>query len=126
MSRLLIDTDVIIEYLKGNQSAISYFKSLDSELHISAITLAELFTGIRTDEEKEELTYFISLFDVIPVSDKIAIVGGQLRQKWYSSHGMGLADALIAATAELHELTLISLNKKHFGMLTYYEIPYQK
>lgn len=93
MNRFLFDTDVIIDYLRGNKPAIEYF---------------------------------LSLFDIIPVSKEIATEGGQMRQKWHKSHGTGLADALIAATATTNSLTLISLNKEHFGMLEALHVPYRK
>lgn len=126
MNRFLFDTDVIIDYLRGNKQAIEYFKTIDGEFHLSAITIAELYTGVKGEEERNKLEYFLSLFNIIPVSKEIATEGGQLRQKWHKSHGTGLADALIAATATSNSLTLISLNKKHFGMMETLHVPYKK
>jgi predicted nucleic acid-binding protein len=126
MNRFLFDKDVIIDYLRGNKQAIEYFETIDGEFHLSAITTAELYTGVKGEEERNQLEYFLSLFDIIPVSKEIETEGGQLRQKWHKSHGTGLADALIAATAISKSLTLISLNKKHFGMMETLHFPYKK
>jgi len=126
MNRFLFDTDVIIDYLRGNKLAIEYFESIDGEFHLSAITIAELYTGLIGEEERTQLEYFLSLFNIIPISKEIATEGGLLRQQWHKSHGTGLADALIAATASSHKMTLISLNEKHFGMLEFLTVPYRK
>ncbi len=126
MSRFLFDTDVIIDYLRGYREAVNFFQSFDDDFNVSAITIAELYSGVKDEEEKKELEYFVSLFNVIPVSVEIAVEGGYLRQAWYESHGMGLADALIAATAGLNKMHLVSLNEKHFGMLGFLSVPYRK
>lgn len=93
---------------------------------MSAITIAELYSGLKGRKEKSDLEYFLSLFDVIPVSKDIATEAGLLRRKWHRSHDMGLADALIAATAASNNMTLYSLNEKHYGMLDILEVPYRK
>lgn len=126
MTRALFDTDVIIDYLRGDKQAIDYFESFDGDFYISAITIAELYSGVKGVQEREELDYFTSLFSVLPLTSEIAIVGGLLRKKWHASGGMGLADALIAATANVHKMSLISLNEKHFGMLENLLVPYRK
>lgn len=93
---------------------------------MSAITVAELYSGVKGEQEQTKLDYFLSLFTVIPLTNEIAMKGGRLRQKWHASHGMGLADALIAATANGYEMSLVSLNEKHFAMLENLFIPYRK
>jgi len=55
---------------------------------------------------------------------EIGVTGGLYRRDYRKSHETGLADALIAATARLHSLTLVTLNKKHFPMLTSIIVPY--
>jgi predicted nucleic acid-binding protein len=126
MERKLFDTDVIIDYLRGNKKAIQLFESYEGDFCISAISIAELHSGLKGEKEERDLDYFLSLFTIYPVTEEIAIAGGKLRNKWYQSHGMGLADALIAATANIHGMKLISLNSKHFGMLESLEVPYKK
>ena len=126
MTRVLFDTDVIIDYLRGNKQAIHYFESCDFDFYISAITIAELYSGVKGDQEREDLDFFLSLFTVLPVTAEIAVEGGILRQTWHVCHGMGLADALIASTAKVHEMNLASLNEKHFGMLDFLIVPYRK
>ena len=50
--RLLIDTDVLIDYLRGRAEAVSYLESLTESLLISASTVAELHAGMREGAER--------------------------------------------------------------------------
>ncbi|HXC24442.1 MAG TPA: PIN domain-containing protein, partial [Gemmatimonadaceae bacterium] len=65
-------------------------------------------------------------FEVSPVDPEIAEVGGLLRRDFGPSHGTGLVDALIAATARRSGARLVTLNDKHFPMLKHILIPYRK
>lgn len=126
--RLLIDTDVLIDYLRAQAGVVSYLEGLtDADtLLISAMTVAELYAGVRDGAERTALDSFVQAFEVIPVSDKVAIYGGLLRRDYAKSHNTGLADAIIAATAEIEQAHLVTLNKKHFPMLADLIVPYQK
>jgi hypothetical protein len=63
---------------------------------------------------------------MLPVDEKIAKVGGEYRQKYFKSHGTGLADALIAATATCYSLKLTTFNARHYPMLAEVLIPYPR
>ena len=69
---------------------------------------------------------FVSAFQMVPVDDVIAAAGGLIRRDYGKSHGVGLADAIIAATAEVRKANLVTLNRKHFPMLANVIVPYQK
>ncbi|MCL5886782.1 MAG: PIN domain-containing protein, partial [Actinobacteria bacterium] len=58
-NRLLLDTDVIIEYLRGRDEAVRYIESLEGELYVSAITVAELYSGVRGSDEEAVLERFL-------------------------------------------------------------------
>ncbi|HMF56275.1 MAG TPA: type II toxin-antitoxin system VapC family toxin [Pyrinomonadaceae bacterium] len=124
--RLLIDTDVLIDYLRGQAEAVSYLESLTESLLISAVTVAELHAGVREGAERTALDEFIRAFEIVAVDREIAIKGGLYRRDYGKSHNTGLADALIAATAEIRQAELVTLNKKHFPMLASIDVPYQK
>lgn len=123
---LLIDTDVLIDYLREQVDAVSYVESLTTPLLMSAITAAELYAGVREGDERTKLDVFITAFEVIAINQAIAIKGGLYRRDYKKSHNVGIADALIAATAEIRQASLVTLNKKHFPMLTTVIVPYQK
>ena len=96
---LLIDSDVLIDYLRGYSAAVSYLEALTERQIVSAITVAELYTGVREGAERQALEELLETFDIIPVSQTIAVTGGLFRRKFLKSHNLGIADAVIAATA---------------------------
>jgi len=123
---LLLDTDVIIDYPRGREQAITYIESLTEPLLISTISIAELYSGVREGDERTALQTFLSAFETVDVSPEIAVRGGLLRRDWGKSHKVGLADALIAATAEVRGATLITLNIKHFPIKHFPMLPSAK
>ena len=123
---LLIDTDVLIDYLRDRPEAVSYLENLTEPLLISAVTVAELYAGVRDGAEHLALDSFIRAFEIVAVEAEIAVKGGLYRRDYSKSHNTGLADALIAATAEIMNAKLVTLNKKHFPMLSDIITPYQK
>jgi predicted nucleic acid-binding protein len=123
---LLIDSDVLIDYLRGHPAAISYLENLTERQIVSVMTVAELYTGIREGNECQALEELLKTFEIIPVTEKTAIIGGLFRRTFLKSHGVGIADAVIAATAEVESATLATLNKKHFPMLSKVIVPYRK
>lgn len=124
--RLLIDTDVLIDYLRDRAEAVSYLESLTESLLVSVITVAELYAGVREGAERMKLDEFIRAFEIVPVDREVAIRGGLYRRDYMKSHNVGLADALIAATAESRQAALVTLNSKHFPMFANVVVPYQK
>ena len=124
--KLLIDTDVLIDYLRGQPQAVEFLESLRELLLISTMTIAELNAGVRDGKERELLNELIRAFQIMPVDEAISIKGGLYRRDYGKSHGVGLADALIAATAELNQATLVTLNQKHFPMIVDIIVPYKK
>jgi hypothetical protein len=125
MTPILIDTDVLVDFLRGYEPAVEWMRSCSSQPRISVITLAELRSGMRSGEEPALAALFRALV-VIPVGEDIAARAGDLRRAFGPSHGTGLADALIAATALAHEAALVTLNARHYPMVDALVQPYQK
>jgi predicted nucleic acid-binding protein len=123
--RLLLDTDVLIDYLRGVPEAVNFLENLDNPLLLSAISMAELYAGVRPDKEMPALEDFLAAFEIIPIETQIARQGGLFRRTYGPSHGIGLADALIAATAAIQGATLVTLNARHFPMVKV-RLPYRK
>ncbi len=124
MANELLDTNILIDFLRNRPEAIDYFTQI-SLPSISAITVAELFAGVRGSEEAI-LKDFINVLNVIDVDSEIAEKGGLYRRDYGRSHGVDLNDAMIAATAEVKSKTLVTLNKKHFPMISKVTVPYRK
>ena len=123
---MLVDTDILIDYFRGVEAAIVFVESNIDQLTISAITVAELYQGVRDGREREALGDFISAVNVIEVSQEIAMAAGLYRREFRKSHNLGLADCLIAATANLNRSPLRTLNTKHFPMMEDVSAPYSK
>ena len=123
--RLLFDTDVLIEYLRGRQRAVEYLEGLADDMYISVVSIAELFAGVRDDGGEDYLKQFLLAFSALPVTGTVARLGGLYRRDYRHSHGTGLADALIAATAEENGATLVTFNQRHFPMVES-QVPYER
>lgn len=114
----LLDTDVLIWILRGNKQIIEKISQLKDKapLCISVISIAEIYKNIFPSElivTEEYLNQHI-IFDV---NEKIAKIAG-LYWHQYSKElkTLSLTDCLIAGTANVENVTLVSLNTKHFPM----------
>jgi hypothetical protein len=86
---LLLDTDVLVDYLRGRTEAAAYLEARTEPLLISAITVAELFARVREGEERRLLEQFLSAFEIVALSREIAQKGGLYRRDYDPSHGVG-------------------------------------
>jgi predicted nucleic acid-binding protein len=114
---VLVDTDIMVDFLRGRPNAVALVKTHSDRIILSSIVAAELYAGVKGDEELNQLDGLISLFRIVPVSIKLARAAGLLKNRFAKSHGVGLADAIIAATAEAENADLKTLNTKHYPML---------
>lgn len=114
---MLIDTDVLIDFLRGRPEARDFIASLPRDVMVSAITVAELHVGVREGRERQALDDLLSTFRILPLDPLTARDGGLLRRDYGKSHGVGLNDALIAAAALSQRTPLATLNRKHYPML---------
>jgi predicted nucleic acid-binding protein len=121
--RYLVDTCVIVDHLRGYVDAYEWFKRIANQpetpqLVCSVITVAELFAGLPAEATKgeEAVIKLLSQMDVIPVCENIARSAGIYVRKWRTSHGVGLADALIAATACCLGAPVVTRDLRHYPM----------
>lgn len=115
---ILIDSDVLIYLLRGDQRAVSFMEQIVTvdTLAVSVVTLAEVTGGIRSAERHRVARLFREL-RVEPITEIVAHRAGQLIRQYRASHsGIDLADYLIAATAEHNGAKLATLNVRHFPM----------
>jgi predicted nucleic acid-binding protein len=122
---LLIDTDVLVDYLRGREDAVSFLTSQRGDLLVSVVTVAELHAGVRQNEESA-LGECLRLFKVVSVDSETAAMGGAMRRRYLKSHDLALADALIAACAQRAGALLVTLNRRHYPMLAHVLVPYRK
>ena len=118
MARHLLDTDILIWVLRGKPQAVSLLRDLlkNEVPAISTLSVYEIWAGARTQEESA-IASFLAAFDLLPVSRPIAMQGADYYRK-FRSRGLTLSttDALIAGTAFVEKLILITQNRLHFPM----------
>lgn len=116
MKNVLIDTDILINFLRGREKAKEFLTSLINEdtIYCSVITVAEIFAGMK-ESEREETTGLIDSLNVISVNREIAEKAGHYK-KTQKSHELELDDCLIAATAFIKNAVLATGNGKHYPM----------
>ena len=129
MERYLIDTDIIIDHLKGEEKSRDFLKRMKAEnadILYSVITKAELYAGVRPREE-EGVKRLLESMDEVGINGEIAEAGGRYKNRFHASHGLLLPDALIAASAKRVGATLVTLNTKHYPMRDIkIEVPYKR
>lgn len=115
---MLVDTDVLIWYLKGNQAAWEEIAGLP-RFFISVVTYMELVQGMRNKQELMALRRALKAWDtkIVYISEGISAKALFYVEQYYLSNSMQLADALIGATAVEHGLQLMTANIKHYKML---------
>ncbi|PXX63848.1 hypothetical protein DFR70_10528 [Nocardia tenerifensis] len=124
----LLDTDAVAEWIKPrpDPGLIAWLHAADEErMFLSVITIGEIRRGVdRMSDERRRtrLTTWLSdqvadRFDdrLLPVDFGVAQAWGRVRARAdRAGHGIDAVDALIAATAEAHGLTLVTRNDKDF------------
>lgn len=118
MNKCLIDTDVIIQWLKGIREIkdkAERFLADDVTLIWTPIQIAEIFAGMRKSEE-ETISNLFLIFDSFFLNEDIGKKAGEYLRKYSKSHALEVADALIAASASYYKLHFWTLNSKHFPM----------
>jgi len=120
---LLIDTDVLIWYMKGNEKA---YKSIEKNINfqISVVTYIELVQGMRNKEEIKIFREFLKLWNaqIIYLNEEISIKAMFYVEQHYLSHSLQLADALIGATAVSYGLPILTGNDKHYKFIKHVQI----
>ena len=128
--KYLLDTNIIIDFLKGR---VGLDQKLVGELRqgygISSITLTELYRGAyKSDRMRFNLKLIEDLIGlpevkVLDFGKSEALAGGELTGRLEKAgKKLSMGDVLIAATAKVYKLTIITEDKKHFGRLTKFGI----
>jgi predicted nucleic acid-binding protein len=109
-----IDSDVLIDHLRGVEAARSFLleASKQTTLYISVVSMAELYAGqeTRDDKKRSRLDEFLKGFVGILIDGTIAQFAGVLQRDYRQP----FADSIIAASAMQYNLRLVTKNTKHF------------
>lgn len=123
---MLVDTDIWIDYLRGQPQATEFIECHVAGLSISTVSVAELYQGVRDGKEMSKLAKTLSATTILPLTEEIARKAGLYRRDYRSTLGCGLADCMIAATSRHHGIVMATLNARHFKMLEHVITPYEK
>lgn len=121
MISYLLDSSVIIDYLRGKKEVVNLLDNLEGILTSSVICLAELYEGVHRVKNSQTLenqvdTFFSSLSHLYEIDIKVGKSFGEIRAKLkLSGEVIEDLDILIGATCLVHELTLLTKNRKHFS-----------
>jgi len=115
----IVDTDILIDYSRGIEKAKASIVKLetDNRLAISVITQLELMVGCVNKQDFKLLKTFLKDFEIIPLNSTISDKAVELFEKFRLSHGVMIPDMLIASTAIILEVPLISKNQKDFRFI---------
>ncbi|MFA5233247.1 MAG: PIN domain-containing protein [Sulfurimonas sp.] len=120
MRKYLINSDVLIYFLKGKQEAVATLSEiLPSELYISKINYAELLYGAynsaRVEENLKIIVPFLKNFQVLEFDEEAATLFAKEKARLKKSGNIiADMDLMIASIAMKNECTLITNNLKHF------------
>lgn len=120
---MMVDTDILIWYMRGNEKAYDLIENLPS-FYISVITYMELVQGLRNKKELIELRKALRSWNVkiLYITENISTKAMFFIERHYLSHSLEIADSLIAATSITNALPLITGNDKHYREITDLEI----
>ncbi len=115
---MVVDTDVLIWYMKGNENAYKTIENLKN-FFISVVTYMELVQGMRSNNELNYLRRALYEWKskILYISEDISVKAMFFVEQHYLSHSVQLADALIGATAIAYGLPILTGNDKHYNML---------
>ena len=115
---MLVDTDIIIWYMRGNQKAYEILNK-NRGFKISVVTYMELVQGMRNKQELTLLRKALKNWEtkIIYITEEISSKAMFYVEQHYLSHSVQLADALIGATAVAHGEILVTGNVKHYKIV---------
>jgi predicted nucleic acid-binding protein len=114
VEKVILDTNILIEILKGEKRTIAKVESMERELCISSITAMELYYGALDKAEVRRLEKFVSLFTVIYPDETLSRKAMELVKKYAKSHSLDIPDSIIAATVLTRNCELFTCNRKDF------------
>ena len=115
---MVIDTDVLIWYLKGNEKAHRAIEN-SRNFFVSVVTYMELVQGMRNKNELNNFRRALHVWnsEILYISEEISVKAMFFVEHHYLSHSIQLADALIGATAIAYGLPILTGNDKHYKIL---------
>lgn len=120
---MIIDSDVLIWYLRGNENARKTI-AVNRPFKISVINYMELLQGMKDKNERRVLQRNLRNWstEIIQITEKISMRAMFFVEDYFLSHSMELGDAIIAATALEYNEVLLTANDKHYRYIPHIQI----
>ena len=117
---VIVDTDVLIDASRGVTEAITCLELIEQQtsLAISVITQMELFIGCRDKAELHTVESFLTRFQITRLNEQMSDIAVDLLRRYRLSHGLLIADSLIAATAIHLDEPFVSKNQRDYRFIT--------
>ena len=126
---IVVDTDILIDAGRGVDEALDYLQQIGqtSDIAISVVTQMELIIGCRNGNELRSLDSFLRRLLIIKIDEAISDKAIELLKHYRLSHGLLIADAIIAATAIATGQQFASKNKRDYCFIENLKLlPYPK
>ncbi|TFF40065.1 type II toxin-antitoxin system VapC family toxin [Mucilaginibacter psychrotolerans] len=114
---MVVDTSLIIEHVrsKNKLNTTLYQISNQPDLFVSAITIYELYMGVKSKTMDDDIKLVLSNLTVLPFSNEVALKAAEIYHDLKKQNKLiEFRDIFIAATCIVNELPIATLNKKHF------------
>ncbi len=115
MAEFLIDTNVLSRIFTGDRNVKQFVENLDAA--VCAVVYIECLQGSKSNHEKRIVEGYLARFDFYPLTSAISARTIDLIRTYSNTHGLLLADALIAATCLARDVTLVTYNVKDFSFI---------
>ncbi len=112
--KVLCDTCILIDFFNGRSQKIAKLNDTGKILFINPVIELELLQGAKNKTEMQQLEKKLRMFYQLNMPQENFQVARDLIKFYSLSHGLRLADALIAANALIYDLSLYTLNVKDF------------
>ncbi len=112
---MIIDTDVLIWYMRGNENARKAV-SRAGRFSVSVISYMELVQGMRNKHELNSLREAMKIWksEILYITEEISAKAMFIVEQYYLSHSVQVADALIGATGLVYGVPILTANDKHY------------
>lgn len=113
---ILVDSDVLIDAGRGVHDAVACINEVEQrdDPAVSVVSQMALIVGCRRKADLRVVERFLQRFHVIHLNERISRTAIDLLHRYRLSHGLLLADALIAATALMDGIPLVSKNQRDY------------
>lgn len=115
---MIFDTDILIWFFRGDLGAEKFIRS-EPVRSISIVSFMEFVQGAQSQSEVKKIRGFLADNDIhiLPIGELGSYLAASLVEDYALSHGLGVADALIAATAREHGAAVATANTRHFRFI---------